>query len=198
MTETVPARPSAWTLTTDQILQQLSDALGKHPDVAADFPGLKDLLDDYLDDKIDLHRIEFHRRLLRVFRDAPHDDTYQGLLGKLEEPERERVARFVDGGEGVEECGLGFEHTMSLGVREHIREMLGRDAVRIGKEGPVHVAGLSSEELKEKDGVFHQFVHGLASLFKCVHFFAVREMLHPDEVIVSSPSELGSEGMLTP
>src|SRR5690554_6090315 len=97
-----PESSNAWTRTSDDLLRQLSDALPPGPlDYA--LPGLKALLDDYLDGELDPGGVEFHRRILRTFRDAPHDDTYQVLLAQYDESNRERIERFVDLGESVEQ-----------------------------------------------------------------------------------------------
>jgi len=53
----------------------------------------------------------------------------------------------------------------SLGAREEMQKLHKALRVDVSKAGPVHVDGLSDDDLKHKDGVLHEFVHGLARLF---------------------------------
>ena len=54
----------------------------------------------------------------------------------------------------------------SLGVREEAEQLRAAEhVVEVSAAGPIHVAGLSDDELKEKDSLLHKLVHGLAKLF---------------------------------
>jgi len=153
----------AWGHTTDYLLGEIRDALDDSS-LADELPELKSLMDDYLDEHFELDRVEFHRRLLRVFRDSPRDQTYQDHLALLDELERERLEHFVADDIPVDECSHGFDMGMSMGAREHLSHMLQVDAVTIGHGGPVHIRGLSDGDLARLDGVLHRFVKGLGSM----------------------------------
>jgi hypothetical protein len=61
-------------------------------------PGLKSLLSDFAseaekDEKVS--DVEFHRRLLRVFRDSKTDHTYETTLARLTPGERKQIEDFV-------------------------------------------------------------------------------------------------------
>ena len=156
-------RPSAWVVPVDDRIKLISERLD-HNTFAADVPGLKNLLDDYLDPKIPVEKVDFHRGLLKVFKQSQADNTYQDLLAQHTEEEQERLERFVEGESPQIVCD-GFCPGPSLGFREEVQKLHSAELVKVSAAGPVHVDGLSGDELEEKDGLFHKLVHGLAELF---------------------------------
>ena len=70
----------------------------------------------------------------------------------------------------------------SLGAREEMELMTGAEQVHVSAAGPIHVDGLSDEEIKHRDSRFHTFLHSLVDLFR----------MHEDEdgVTVGSLREL--------
>lgn len=174
----------AWEHNTDELIGKLVQTLDSNEKYRENLPGLRDLLQDYLDDEFELSDIEFHRRMLRVFRDAPRDDTYQELLEEMDEEEKSRVEDFVAMGKDPDDSGKGYETKYSLGVREHLKSMMQRDAVVVSSSGPEHIHGLSSNDLRKKDSILHSFVHGLAKFF-CLSHENIGEKLLRDEVFVS-------------
>jgi hypothetical protein len=186
----------AWRHTTDHLLREIRDSLSDSS-LVEELPHLKRLMDDYLDEHFEVDCVEFHRRLLRAFRDAPRDQTYQDHLALLDESERDRLERFVADGAPIDECSHDFDMGMSMGVREHLSHMLQLDAVKIGRGGPVHIRGLSDGDLAKLDGVLHRFVKGLwkmlvkgvTNIFCNPHTLPQGtgdEVLHTDEIIVSA------------
>jgi hypothetical protein len=161
-TETKPSSV-ARDVPVDGRIKLIADKLEGN-DFAEEVPGLRQLLDDYIDPAIPVDKIEFHRRLLAVFRDSETDNTYQHLLAKHTDDEKGRVKRFVDG-EKLSEVSQGFVMNPSLIVREEVKKLHEVGRVEVSAAGPVYVNGLSDDELREKDGPFHKFVHGLAELF---------------------------------
>ena len=129
------------------------------------FPGLKSLLDDYINPNVDINDIKFHRGLLQVFKNS-EDQTYEKLLAQHTSGERSRVEKFVAGGE-LKDVGKGFVMGPSLGCRDEIARMHKADSVfHLSATGPVHVHGLSTDELKHTDGHwFYEAIHKLAGLF---------------------------------
>lgn len=109
----------------DSRIREVAKALGEHPEFSdRDVPGLAKLLDDYLDDDVDVNswdsgRIDFMRRLLKVFKDSPSDNTYQDLQQYYTQNENDRLERFVEG-EEAEKCSHGFRTGPSLGTRHQI------------------------------------------------------------------------------
>jgi hypothetical protein len=87
-------------------------------------PGLGALLTDYLDPDVDVNsygsgRIEFNRRLLRVFKDSPSDNTFQDLRERYSDHEKDRLDQFLAGAT-PDDCARGFRKGPSLGTRHHI------------------------------------------------------------------------------
>lgn len=147
--------------TVDERIRFLADALEKHHILQHKLPGLKTLLDDYLDPGNDIgtdaNREGFHRRLLRVFRDSKVDSTYEDWLKKFRPDEQKCVADFVDG-RSVSDAGKNFTFGSSLGVREHIELM------HQAEGGPVVVDGLNaSEAVGPTDTVWKRLLRDLAA-----------------------------------
>lgn len=147
-----------WNHCVDERIRIIADGLGKHDSLQDKLPGLKSLLDDYLDPSsnvgTDADREGFHRRLLQVFRDSRADFAYETCLKKFRPDEQKRVADFVDG-RSVSDAGKNFTFGPSLGVREHLKLM------HHAEGGPVIVDGLSTVEDVERDTVFQRLLHGL-------------------------------------
>lgn len=174
--------PSAWEAPVDDRISIIADKL-KEVEFAKEVPGLKDVLDDYLDPKTDTTRVIFHRGLLQTFKKSDTDNTYQDLLAKYSDDEQSRLEEFVDGKDPANVC-KGFAMGPSLGAREEMDALHAAERVEVTAAGPEHVDGLSSDELKEKDSLFHKFVHGLADFFhlhKHEDAVSVRVVLVPHE-----------------
>ena len=130
-------------------------------------PGLKDLLQDYISAKTDDSGIDFHRRLLQVFKRSA-DNTYEQLLGKHTQDEQDRLERFVKGAK-LEDVGKGFVMGPSLGCREELQQLQPSRALHVPTAGPVHVEGLSGGESGHEDNAFLKIVHATANLFYSNH-----------------------------
>jgi hypothetical protein len=183
---TVISKSTSWKKDSDALIRLIADRLADRG-LNDDLPGLKSLLDDYLDDNIEVTKEEFHQRMLRVFRMSSKAMTYQDLLGEMTDDERDRVEKFVADEEPIDKCCDGFDLRFSLDVREHLRTTLDTNLVTISAAGPVLVAGLSNDELKLKDSVLHTFVHGLSALFCCANSVIEDKFLLEDEVIILIP-----------
>ena len=168
--------PSAWDARVDDRISIIRDRLGE-VGFAKEVPGLKDVLNDYLDPDINTTKVDFHRGLLKVFKDSETDYTYSTLLNKYSDDEKSRLQRFVDGEDPSSIC-KGFIMGPSLGAREEMEIMHGAERVAISAAGPVHIDGLSSDELREKDSHLHKFVHALAD------FLHINE--HKEAITVST------------
>ena len=77
-TETAPSSKALDTPVDDRI-KLIAERLEGN-DFAQEVPGLKKLLDDYIDPDVPVDKVIFHRRLLAVFRDSRTDFTYENLL----------------------------------------------------------------------------------------------------------------------
>lgn len=141
----------------DERISIISQGLSKNEALQQRLPGLKALLDDYLDPSqsigTDSDPEGFQRRLLQVFRDSQADFTYEDWLRKLQLSEQKRVVEFVDGG-AVGDVSKGFTFGPSLGVREHFEMMAKTEG------GPVVVEGLNDK----KASVFRKLLCGLTEL----------------------------------
>jgi hypothetical protein len=149
----------------DERIKLIHDALTGNDQFDDKLPGLESLLADYLSDDVEVGKEDFHRRLLRVFRDSKEDNTYQDILSQYSPEERARVEDFVNG-KDLDEVSSGFEVKPSIGVREHMESMLKADFLYITADGPVHSKGLSMDDLKKKDGMLHKFVSAIFDMFK--------------------------------
>ena len=155
--------PSAWDAQVDDRIGIIAEALGKL-EIAKQLPHLKDVLDDYLNPDTDTTKVQFHRGLLQTFKDSETDNTYQNLLSKYSDDERSRLEKFVEG-EDPEKVSKGFVMGPSMGARDEMNALRGSERVHVTGAGPIHVDGLSSNELREKDNLLHKFVHQLADFF---------------------------------
>ena len=147
------------------------------------FPGLRSLLNDYINPDVEVDDVKFHRGLLQVFKNS-EDTTYERILGQHTKDEQERIEKFVAGG-NLEDVGKHFVMGPSQGCREELAKMHKADSIfHISAAGPTHVKGLSSDDLKEADGGwFHEAIHKLADLFHHDHH-------DNDSVLVCSPNHL--------
>ncbi|TPX15992.1 uncharacterized protein E0L32_000326 [Thyridium curvatum] len=165
---TTSTQGGAWQTPVDDRVKILENALKSDKQLNEKLPGLESLLDDYLHQDGDFSEHDFHRRLLRVFRDSQVDYTYGNLLKGLTPDERNRISSFVDG-TPIADCCLGFDMGPSLGVREHLQCLHDAHAVRVSASGAQKVKGLSMDGLEKDDNIFFRFVHGLAKLFHLDH-----------------------------
>ena len=155
--------PSAWDAPVDERIKIIRDKLSE-VEFAKEVPGLEDVLDDYLNPDTDTTKVIFHRGLLQVFKRSQTDRTYEDLLDKYSDDEKSRLERFVNGDDPADVC-KDFEMGPSLGAREEMELLHRAEKVKVSAAGPVHVDGLSSNELKKRDSKFHKFVHALADFF---------------------------------
>ncbi|KAL9608906.1 MAG: hypothetical protein Q9167_006287 [Letrouitia subvulpina] len=155
--------PSAWDAPVDERIKIIRDRLSE-ADFAQEVPGLKEVLDDYLNENTVTTRVIFHRGLLQTFKKSQTDFTYEDLLDKYSDDEKSRLEKFVDG-EDPADISKGFVMGPSLGAREEMDLLHRAERVDVSAAGPVHVDGLSSDELKKRDSLLHKFVHSLADFF---------------------------------
>jgi hypothetical protein len=181
-----PPGNSVWDRTTEERLRLIAQGLADNDEIHWKLPGLRTLLTDYVDPRVDITSADFHRRLLRVFRDSDYDSAYQDNLEKLSPDEKERIERFVAEDKSLDDVSRDFDMCMSLGVREHLQHLIGVDCAHVSSAGvqmftappeggaaqpPVEtqVEGLSGRShfdwVKDRDTVFHSFLHELKELF---------------------------------
>lgn len=151
----------AWDHSVDARIQTIAEKLGLADNESFrkdQVPGLKNLLDDYIadtdkpDDSKQVSYIDFHRRLLKVFKDSHQDNTYQDLLQKYTEDERKRLDDFVEGAD-PKDVSAGFEMGPSLGCREELEKMHNTDSiVQVSAAGVVHMKGLSNDGTNGTNG----------------------------------------------
>ncbi|OHF04516.1 hypothetical protein CORC01_00368 [Colletotrichum orchidophilum] len=73
----------AWDHSVDERIGHIAKGLLESPDFSnKEVPGLKDLLDDYINDDVDVDYVQFLRRLLKVFKDSETDRAYSHILLK--------------------------------------------------------------------------------------------------------------------
>ena len=165
---------SAWDIDVDGRIKIIAKELAQS-DFAKEVPGLKSLLDDYLDPNVPVDKVDFHRRLLQTFKESETDNTYQDLLAKYTQDEQDRLEKFVDGKDPAK-ISHGFIMGPSLGAREEMDLLRKAKGVHVSADGPVQVDGLSTEKVEKHKSPFHDFIHGLAELF---HF-------HKDKDVVTA------------
>jgi hypothetical protein len=182
---------TCWNRTGDERLELIADGLTDNEDIRKKVPGLRTLLKEYVDPNVPVSPPDFHKRLLRVFRESDYDSAYQECLEKLTPDEKERVEKFVADDQPLEDVSSDFDMCVSIGVREHLQHLIGVDCALVSSAGvqalaavpppgppvagvdghtPVEteVEGLSGRSsfdwLKDKDTVFHSFLHKLKDL----------------------------------
>jgi hypothetical protein len=122
-------KPIASDTGLDGRLALIRDSLSKHEDSASKaLPGLQSVLKDWLAPDIEVDRVDFARRLLKVFKDST-DNTYQDLLGQHSDDEKHRLERFVDGA-SPEEAGKGFQVLPNLATRQEVDDLLSAPLVK--------------------------------------------------------------------
>lgn len=160
------AEHPAWGLQVDDRIKVIAEKLDQE-DLQhfsnEHVPGLKDLLQDYLNPNTETTNIDFHRGLLRTFKDSKKDNTYQDLLQQYTKDERDRLEIFVKGAKPAE-AGKGFEMGPSLGCRQELEKMHEAKVVTVSKAKIEHVDGLSDDDIKKHDGAMHWMVHGLRKI----------------------------------
>ncbi|KAK4033533.1 putative xylitol oxidase [Parachaetomium inaequale] len=190
MVDTVypPGNPggSVWDRTTEERLRLIAQGLADNEEIHRKLPGLRTLLNEYVNPAVPVTSADFHRRLLRVFRDSDYDSAYQDNLEKLSPDEKERIEKFVAEDKSLDDVSHDFDMCMSLGVREHLQHLIGVDCAHVSSAGvqvfmappeggaaqpPVEtqVEGLSGRShfdwVKDRDTVFHSFLHEMKELF---------------------------------
>jgi hypothetical protein len=180
---------NCWDHTADERIGLIADRLKRNDDIRKKLPGLRDILKDYVDPDVPVAPADFHRRLLRVFRDSDADFAYQECLKKLTEDERDRIEKFVADDQPLDDVSRDFDMCVSIGVREHLQHLTGVDCAWISSEGvrtlaaaaskmaqgagadTVQVKGLSGSGrgpfswLEDKDNIFLAFLNKLKDLF---------------------------------
>ncbi|RGP81448.1 xylitol oxidase [Fusarium longipes] len=126
----LPSPPSkAWDDQVDQRVNHIIRKLDENPKFAEkNVPGLKDLLSDFASPYVKVSGAEFHRRLLRVFRDSETDGTYSWMLSQHTPEERQNIEQFVAGA-SLQDIGQSFVLGPSLGCREEICKLQQADAI---------------------------------------------------------------------
>ena len=143
-------------------------------------PGLKSLLNDYINPGVEVNSVDWRRRMLQVFKDSETDNTYQDFLAKHTPQEQSLIERFVDG-QDPEKISDGFVMGPSMGCREELEKLRNADSiVHVSASEITHIKGDSL--VATVDGWFHSTVRKIAT-FIGIH---VEETGHIDGVLVSS------------
>lgn len=157
----------SWDSQVDDRISHIAESLSKDEAFSQkEVPGLKSLLDDYIDPAVAVDNVDFVRRLLQVFRDSTTDDTYQDLLAKHTEDEQQKIADFVAGGD-PSKISEDFQLGPSHGCREELKKL--QDAHTV-----VHIASSGITEVKKKiESIpqaevdwFHSITTKLADFFR--------------------------------
>ena len=153
----------AWEKPVDERVELIAKSLDNN-DFAEKVPGLKSLLDDYLEAQVD--RESFLRRLLAVFKDSQADFAYEDLLKLHTEDERHRIEDFVAGKSPGEICD-GFTMQPSLGVRDEVHQLLKAQVYSISAAGPALLESAKEgvSKLEALQHKFHDLLHNFADLF---------------------------------
>ncbi|KAF5010614.1 hypothetical protein FDECE_3245 [Fusarium decemcellulare] len=118
----------AWDLSVADRVNYMVKKLDDAPDFRKkNVPGLRDLLAEYASPDVLVDRVEFHRRMLRVFKDSKTDGTYSETLKNYDDDERRQIEEFVVGGKPETLCH-GFSLKPSLGCRDELSRL--RDEAR--------------------------------------------------------------------
>jgi len=157
------AAPFASDKSVDERLALVAEGLAKNSDLSTqELPGLQSLLVDYLIPEVDLNRRDFMRRLLDVFRTAPHQ-TYQEVLGKHTPDEQHRIESIVQGS-NVEDVADGFIMSPRLGCREEVAHLCAAPRAHIPAHG-YHIEDLSDEIDHEETHGSRKFAHRFTDFF---------------------------------
>ncbi|KAK4642338.1 hypothetical protein QC761_0083510 [Podospora bellae-mahoneyi] len=126
---------SCWDHNVDERIGLIADGLSHNDDIRKKLPGLRTLLNDYLSPDVTVESTDFHKRLLRVFRESEHDFAYQQCLDRLTSDERDRVEKFVADDKSLEDVSDGFDMCVSLGVRDHLQHLTGVPCLQVSSSG---------------------------------------------------------------
>ncbi|KAL2128519.1 hypothetical protein VTI74DRAFT_9079 [Chaetomium olivicolor] len=121
--------------TAEQRLGLIAKGLEDNEEFSKKIPGLRDLLKEYIDPKLHITSVDFHRRLLHVFRDSDYDFSYQEDLKTLFPDEKDRIENFVAKDQPLGDVSRGFDMCISLGVRGHLQHLVGVDAALVLSAG---------------------------------------------------------------
>ncbi|KAJ4247501.1 hypothetical protein NW762_013178 [Fusarium torreyae] len=125
-----PSPPSkAWDHQVDDRVNHIVEKLDENPEFAKkNVPGLKDLLSDFASPNVTVSGVEFHRRLLQVFKGSETDGTYSQMLSQYTPEEQDQIEKFVSGA-NPEELGKNFTLGPSLGCREELCKLQQADSI---------------------------------------------------------------------
>ncbi|CAH0024815.1 unnamed protein product [Clonostachys rhizophaga] len=145
---TPPPPSKAWDHQVDDRVNHIVEKLDQNPDFSEKkAPGLKELLSDFASPDVLVSGIEFHRRLLQVFKDSETDDTYSKTLSQYTPEEQEKFAEGAD----PKDLGQNFTLGPSLGCREELSKLQQADSIvqitpRSGVEDitPTHASATAS------------------------------------------------------
>lgn len=165
------ATPAAWHLQVDDRIEKIANELKSNPDFShKEVPGLRSLLDDYIAPDVEVDKVNFAQRLLKVFKDSETDDTYQDLLAKHTQNEQDRIEKFV-AGEDLNQTSQGFVMGPSLGCREELEKMQQAPAVAhvSSRKGVEKIKEPKFQVAEEEHSWFHKTIHKLADFFGIHH-----------------------------
>ncbi|KAF4952796.1 hypothetical protein FSARC_12567 [Fusarium sarcochroum] len=125
-----PSPPSkAWDHQVDDRVNLIVEKLDENPEFAEkNVPGLKHLLSDFASPDVTVSGVEFHRRLLQVFKGSETDGTYSWMLSQYTPEEQDQIEKFVSGAK-PEELEQGFTLGPSLGCREELCMLQQADSI---------------------------------------------------------------------
>lgn len=160
--------PSLRDHTVRKRLELISNTLANDHVTHQQLPGLHNLLKDHL--KAPLSSEDFHRRLLRVFRNSEHDSAYEQCLDTLTPNERDCIEKFVHHDQPLDDVAEEFEVVPSAPVRDHLQHHEGVGFAIVSSEG-VRVVRTNSDweevagQPSNMGGCFHELLHKLRDLF---------------------------------
>lgn len=126
---TPPPPSKAWDHQVDDRVNHIVEKLDQNPEFAEKkAPGLKELLSDFASPDVQVSGVEFHRRLLQVFKDSETDGTYSKTLSQYTPEEQEQIRKFAEGAD-PKELGQNFTLGPSLGCREELSKLQQADSI---------------------------------------------------------------------
>lgn len=160
------ATSTSWDSQVDDRINDIAESLSKDETFSTEeVPGLKSLLDDYIAPDVEVDNVDFVRRLLQVFKDSKTDDTYQDLLAKHTDDEKEKIAAFVAGGD-PSKISQDFEMGPSYGCREELKTLQeAPTVVHVSASGVTLVKAEVEAVAQAEHDWFHSTVHKLADFF---------------------------------
>ncbi|KAF2093916.1 hypothetical protein NA57DRAFT_61132 [Rhizodiscina lignyota] len=183
----LPSR--SWDLQVDDRISLIANKLGEDTEFSRkEVPGLKPLLDDYINPDVEVDSVDWRRRMLQVFKDSETDNTYQDLLAKHSPDEQQRIERFV-AGEDPAKVSDGFVMGPSMGFREELAKLHEAPSiVHVSRHGATVVKG---ELVPTDDDWFHRCVRKIAAHFG-IH---MEETGHKGEVLIYKDAEFQNWGL---